>query len=85
MAAIILVMRTQKPQASIRQSFQAVFEMGVLRPITPLRPKEQSRVTDNFCGESKWRKEFDRLMRKMSRRTRTTAQKKIETRIRAKD
>jgi hypothetical protein len=85
MAAIILIMRTQEHMASIQQSFQAVFKMDVLRPVTPFRPKEQSRVTANLCGESKWREEFDPLMGKMRRGTSTTAQKEIETRVRAED
>ena len=75
-------MRTQKHQASIQQSFQAVFEMAV---VTPLRPEEKSRGTVNFCGKSEWREAFHRLMRQTSRRTRTTAQKEIEAQVRAKD
>jgi len=65
----------------MERTFQAVFEKGVLRPLEPLRLKEKSRVTVTFCEESKWRNDFDRLMRKMSRRTRTIPQKEIEAEI----
>ena len=74
-------MKTQKPAASLDQTFQAVFEKGVLRPLQPLALKEKSRVTVTLCGENKWRADFDRLMRKMSRRTRTTPQKEIQAEV----
>ena len=65
----------------MERTFQAVFEKGVLRPLEPLRLKEKSRVTVTLCEENKWRNEFDRLMRKMSRRTRSTPQKEIEAEV----
>jgi predicted DNA-binding antitoxin AbrB/MazE fold protein len=65
----------------MERTFQAVFEKGVLRPLEPLRLKERSRVTVTLCEESKWRNDFERLMRKMSRRTRTTPQKEIEAEV----
>jgi predicted DNA-binding antitoxin AbrB/MazE fold protein len=76
-----LPMRIQKREPPIEQTFQAVFEKGVLRPLEPLHLKEKSLVTVSLCGESRWRNEFERLMRKMSRRTRSVAQKEIETEI----
>jgi predicted DNA-binding antitoxin AbrB/MazE fold protein len=74
-------MGTQKRETSIEQTFQAVYEKGVLRPLKPLGLKEKSRVTVTLCGASKWREDFDRLMRKMVRRTRTTPQREIEAEI----
>jgi predicted DNA-binding antitoxin AbrB/MazE fold protein len=74
-------MGNQKRRTSIEQTFQAVFEKGVLRPLEPLRLKEKSRVTVTLCQESKWRKDFERFMRKMSRRTRATPQKDIEAAV----
>jgi predicted DNA-binding antitoxin AbrB/MazE fold protein len=65
----------------MEQTFQAVFEKGVLRPLEPLRLKEKSRVTVTLCEESKWRNDFDRLMRKMSQRTRSIPQKEIEAEV----
>jgi predicted DNA-binding antitoxin AbrB/MazE fold protein len=74
-------MSIQKRYPSIEQTFQAVFENGVLRPLQPLRLKEKSRVTVTLCEENKWRNDFDRLMRKMSRRTRSIPQKEIEAEV----
>ena len=74
-------MKIQKRETWIEQTFQAVFEKGVLRPLEPLRLKEKSRVTVTLCGENKWRNHFERLMRKMSRRTRAISQKEIEAEV----
>ena len=65
----------------MERTFQAVFEKGVLRPLEPLRLKEKSRVTVTLREESKWRNDFDRLMRKMSQRTRSIPQKEIEAEV----
>ena len=74
-------MPTHKREISTDQTFQAVFEKGVLRPLKPLALKEKSRVTVTLCGESKWRQDFDRLVRKMRRRTRGHSQQEIEAEI----
>ena len=74
-------MGNQKRVTSIERTFQAVFEKGVLRPLEPLRLKEKSRVTVTLCLESKWRNDFERLMRKMSRGTRAIPQKDIEAAV----
>lgn len=74
-------MGTPKRDTSSEQTFQAVYEKGVLRPLSPLGLRENSRVTITLRGDSKWRSDFDRLMRKMSRRTRGVSQKEIETEV----
>jgi len=74
-------MAIQKRETSIDKTFQAVFEKGVLRPLEPLRLRENARVTVTLRGDSKWHSDFDRLMRKMSRRTRAVSQKEIETEV----
>ena len=74
-------MANQKRETSIEQTFQAVFEKGVLLPLEPLRLKEKSRVTVTLCQESKWRNDFERLMHKMSRRTRAIPQKEVEAAV----
>lgn len=74
-------MAIQKRETSIDKTFQAVFEKGVLRPLEPLRLRENARVTVTLCVDSKWHSHFDRLMRKMSRRTRGVSQKEIETEV----
>jgi len=74
-------MPTHKHEPSADRTFQAVYEKGVLRPLRPLALKEKSRVTVTLRGENKWRQDFDRLMRKMSRRTRGISQNEIEAEI----
>lgn len=74
-------MAMPKNPASFEKTFQAVFEKGVLRPLKPLRLREKSRVTLTLRGDSQWRREFDRLMRKMSRRTRGVSQREIEAEV----
>lgn len=74
-------MASPKRKFASAETFQAVFENGVLRPLRPLRLKEKSRVTLTLCGESKWRNDFERLMRKMSRRTRAITQKDTEAEV----
>jgi predicted DNA-binding antitoxin AbrB/MazE fold protein len=74
-------MAIQKRETSIDKTFQAVFEKGVLRPLEPLRLRENARVTVTLRGNSKWHSDFDHLMGKMSRRTRAVSQKEIETEV----
>jgi predicted DNA-binding antitoxin AbrB/MazE fold protein len=74
-------MAIRKRETLIDKTFQAIFENGVLRPLEPLRLREKSRVTITLRGESKWHTDFDRLMRKMSRRTRGVSQKEIEAEV----
>ena len=63
------------------QSITVVYEKGVLRPLRRLRLKEQSRVLITLYPERKWRNDFDRLLRRMKRRTRAIPQKEIEAEI----
>jgi predicted DNA-binding antitoxin AbrB/MazE fold protein len=63
------------------ETFQAVFENGVLRPLRPLRIREKSRVTVTLCSETEWRSQFDRLLRKMRARTKTVGQRELETEV----
>ena len=74
-------MPIHKRETSAQQTFQAVYENGVLRPLRPLALKEKSRVTVTLRDERKWRADFDRLMRKMNRRTRGISQAEIEAEI----
>ena len=74
-------MAPPKRKIASAETFRAVFENGVLRPLEPVRLKEKSRVTVTLCGESKWRNDFERLMLKMSRRTRAITQKDTEAEV----
>ena len=63
------------------ETFQAVFENGMLRPLRPLHIRENSQVTVTLCSETQWRSQFDRVLRKMKARTQSVAQNVIETEV----
>ena len=63
------------------ETFRAVYEHGVLRPLEPLRLKEQSRVLVTLYPEPKWRKDFERLLRRMRSRTKAIPQEVIEAEV----
>ncbi|MGH7772913.1 MAG: antitoxin family protein [Candidatus Binatia bacterium] len=63
------------------ETFRAVYENGVLRPLQPLRLKEQSSVLVTLHPEPRWRKEFDRLLRRMRARTKAIPQEIIEAEV----
>ena len=63
------------------ESFRAVFENGVLRPLRPIRLKEKSRVFISLYPESQWRHDFERLLRRMRVRTKAVPQSVIEAEV----
>ena len=63
------------------EAFRAVFENGVLRPLRPIRLKDKSRVFITVYPEAQWRKEFERLLRRMKVRTKAVPQQVIEAEI----
>lgn len=65
----------------VEQTVRAVYEKGVLRPLRPLRLKEQSRVLITLYPERQWRKEFERLLRRMKARTKGVPQELIEAEV----
>lgn len=70
----------------VEETFRAVYENGVLRPLQPLRLKEQSHVLVTLYPEWQWRNQFERLLRSMKVRTKGVPQQTIEgevTRARA--
>jgi predicted DNA-binding antitoxin AbrB/MazE fold protein len=75
------------PEATLERSypmqdtFRAVFENGVLRPLRPLRLKNKSHVLVTLYRESQWRDEFDRLRRRMRARTKGIPQRAIEAEV----
>jgi predicted DNA-binding antitoxin AbrB/MazE fold protein len=60
---------------------RAVYEKGVLKPLRPLRLKEQSRVLITLYPERRWRKEFERVMARMRARTKAAPQNVIEAEV----
>jgi predicted DNA-binding antitoxin AbrB/MazE fold protein len=63
------------------ETVKAVYEKGVLRPLQPLRLKEQSRVLITVYPERRWRNDFDRLLRRMKARTKAIPQDVIEAEV----
>ncbi len=63
------------------ESFRAVFENGVLRPLRRIRLKQKSGVFISVYPESQWRGDFERLLRRMRIRTKAVPQAVIETEI----
>ena len=61
--------------------FSAVYENGVLKPMRPLRLKEQSRVLVTLYREPQWRKDFERVLRRMKHRTKAVPQELIEAEV----
>jgi len=74
-------MALSKRKYPIEETFQAVFENGVLRPLRPLRLKDKSRVLISLCSEARWRKEFERLLHRMKARTKAIPQKVVEAEV----
>jgi predicted DNA-binding antitoxin AbrB/MazE fold protein len=63
------------------ETFSAVYENGVLKPMRPLRLKEQSRVLITLYRERNWRNQFERLLRRMKIRTKDVPQEVIEAEV----
>ena len=73
--------RMAKSRRSVEETFRAVYEKGVLRPLQPLRLEEQSHVLVTLNREPRWRKDFERLLRRMRTRTKAVPQEVIEAEV----
>ena len=65
----------------MEETFKAVFENGVLRPLRPLQLKDKSHVLISLCREPRWRKELDRVLQRMTARTKAIPQEVIEAEV----
>ena len=65
----------------MEQTFRAIFQDGVLRPLKPIRLKEKSHVLITLQPESEWRDEFEGLLRRMRPRTKATPQQIVEEQV----
>ena len=66
---------------SLEGPVRAVYENGVLRPLRPLRLKEQSRPLITLYPEAKWRAELDGVLRRMRVRTQAVPQAIVEDQV----
>jgi len=78
---IIRFMALPKKIHPAEEMVKAVYEKGVLRPLRPLRLKNQSRVLVTLYPERHWRNEFERLLRRMKARTKVIPQEVIDAEI----
>ena len=81
MIDIIEFMALPKRKLSVDEPFKAVFEKGVLKPLRPLRLKEKTKVILTLHPERRWRKELERLLRRMKSRTKAIPQREIEAEV----
>ncbi len=65
----------------MEQTFRAIFQNGVLRPLRPIRLKEKSHVLVTLYRESEWRDGFEGLLRRMRVRTKANPQQVIEEQV----
>jgi len=74
-------MAASKRAYPAEETFRAVFENGVLRPLQRLHLKEKSHVLVTLYPERQWRNEFERLLRRMKARTKAIPQEVIEAEV----
>jgi predicted DNA-binding antitoxin AbrB/MazE fold protein len=79
--AIIEFMSLPKTKIPAEGMIEAVYENGVLRPLRSLALKEKSRVTISLCPEATWRRDFDRLLRRMRTHSKAISQRDVEMEI----
>jgi len=65
----------------VEATVRAESEKGVLKPLRPLRLKEQSRVLITLYPERRWRDEFERVLGRMKARTKAIPQNTIEAEV----
>jgi len=65
----------------MEQTFRAIFQNGVLRPLKPIRLKEKSHVLITLQRESEWQDEFEGLLRRMRLRTKATPPQIVEEQV----
>ncbi len=75
---VLLICQRSQP---LEQTFRAIFQNGVLRPLRPIRLKEKSHVLVTLHEESQWRDEFESLLRRMKIRTNATPQQIVEEQV----
>jgi len=59
----------------------AVFEDGVFKPMEKIQVKEHEKVTIKIISHDEWRKQFDRIIKKIHKKTAKFPPEEIETDI----
>jgi predicted DNA-binding antitoxin AbrB/MazE fold protein len=74
-------MALPRRKVSVDEPFKAVFVNGVLKPLRPLRLKENTKVIVTLHPERRWRSDLERLLCRMKNRTKAIPQREIEAEI----
>lgn len=59
----------------------AVFENGVFKPLEKVKVKEHERVSIKIVSHDEWRKQFDRIIKKIHKQTAKFSSGEIEADI----
>lgn len=60
---------------------EAVFEDGVFKPLNKVKVKEHEKVSIKIISHNEWRKEFDRIIKKIHKQTAKFPPEEIEADI----
>lgn len=60
---------------------EAVFERGVFKPLEKIKVKEHEKVSIKVVSHEEWRKEFNRIIKKIHKQTAKFAPEEIEADI----
>ncbi|MBI4691268.1 MAG: antitoxin family protein [Nitrospirae bacterium] len=59
----------------------AVYENGVFKPMEKVKVKEHEKVTIKVISDDEWKKQFDRIIKKIHKQTAKFSPKEIEADI----
>jgi len=59
----------------------AVFENGVFKPLEKIKVKEHEKVSIKIVSHDEWRKQFDRIIKKIHKQTAKFSSEEIEADI----
>lgn len=59
----------------------AVFEDGVFKPLEKIKVKEHEKVTIKVIPDAEWQKRFDRIIKKIHKKTAKFSSEEIELNI----
>lgn len=59
----------------------AVYENGVFKPLEKVKVKEREKVTIKIISHDEWQKQFNRIIKKIHKKTAKFSPEEIETNI----
>lgn len=79
--ALILGRVSVNLNAAMTQLINAVYQHGILKPLTPLRLSEKEKVCLMVTPIAEWKKELGALLRSVHKRTSKFSSKEVESDI----